>query len=87
VRPRVADDQASKTRVTDEYVCAEPEHEIFDANRARRRDGKCEVIGARRFVEEIGWTADTECGVLTKGLAQAKPRGIEILQEPITQLK
>jgi len=69
--------EAPESLVADEYVGTEAEHEILDPELASRGDGPCQILGRCCIVEEIGWTADPECGVLSKWLISLESRAVE----------
>src|SRR3954469_4856591 len=68
VARRVPDDESAKALVADEDVGAEAQHEIIDAELSGGGDRPCQIVGRCCIVEQIGWTADPECGVLTERL-------------------
>jgi len=80
----VSYDKAAKPFITNENVCAEAEDEIVDPKLACRADRPCQIIGRCGIVEEIGGTADLECGVLTERLASLEPLRLQSsLQLPV----
>ena len=72
----VADHEASKSLVSDENVGSESEHEIFDVEITGSGYSPCQIICRCCIVKEIGWTADLECGVLSKRLIALEPLGV-----------
>src|SRR4051794_32842290 len=56
VARRVPDDEAAKALVADEYVGAEPEYEIVDAEISGGGDRPCQVVGRCCIVEQIART-------------------------------
>jgi hypothetical protein len=73
---RVSDDQTAKSLVSDEDVGAQAENEIIDTELAGGGNGPCQIICRCGIVKEIGWTADLECGVLSKRLFALEPLGV-----------
>jgi hypothetical protein len=69
--------EAPESLVADEYVGTEAEHEILDPELASRGDGPCQILCRCCIVKEIGWTADLECGVLSKWLISLESRAVE----------
>src|SRR6185437_8299625 len=72
----VADHQAAKALVADQYIGAQSEHEILDTDLSGGADRPCQIVGRCCIVEEIGWTTDLECGVLSKRLIALEPLGV-----------
>jgi len=73
----IPDDKAPESPVADEDVCTEPEYEILDSELTGSSDSPCQILGRCGIVKEIGWTADLECGVLSKWLISLESRVIE----------
>ena len=78
----IADYQAAESLVANEYVGAESENEILDTELACRGYSPCQIVSGCCIVEDIGWTANTECGVLTEGLVTLYATALQ----PINQL-
>lgn len=73
----ISDDEAPESFVADEDVGTEPEYEILDSELTSSSDGPCQILGRCGIVKEIGWTADLECGVLSKWLTSLESRAVE----------
>ena len=73
----IADDEASESLVADQDVGAEAEYEVLDPEIAGNGYGPCQIFCRCGIVEEIGWTADPECGVLSKWLISLESRAVE----------
>ena len=74
---RIPDDETPESFVADEDVGTEPEYEILDSELTSSDDSPCQILGRCGIVEEIGWTADLECGVLSKWLISLESRAVE----------
>ena len=70
----IPDDEAPESFVANKDVGAEPEYEILDSELTSSGDGPCQILGRCGIVKEIGWTADLECGVLSKWLISLESR-------------
>lgn len=73
----ISNDESAKPLISDEYIGAESENEILNAELSGGCHRARKIVGACRFVEEISGTADAERGVLTEGLVYAKPRSLK----------
>lgn len=73
----VADDQSPESLVADKDVGTEPKDEVLDSELTRGRDSPCQIFRRCGIVKEIGWTADLECGVLSKWLVTLESRAVE----------
>ncbi len=73
----IPNDETAEPLVADEYVGAETEHEILDSEVTGGGDSPCQILRRCCIVEEIGWTADPECGVLSKWLISLESRAVE----------
>ncbi len=73
----IADDKAAKPLVADENVGAESEHEILESKLSRGSNCPCQILDRCCIVEEISWTTNPECGVLSKRLIALEPLGVE----------
>ena len=73
----VADDEAPEPLVADEYVGTEPQDEVLQFELTGCSDSPCQILRGCCIVEEIGWTADLECGVLSKWLIALESRAVE----------
>ena len=59
----ITDNYATKSAIPDENVCSRAQKEVRNPNGTREYDGVREFIRGHRIVQEIGWAADSECGV------------------------
>ena len=73
----IPDDETPESLVTDEDVGSEPKYEILEPEVTGGSDSPCQILGRCCIVEEIGWTADPECGVLSKRLISLESRAVE----------
>jgi len=73
----IPDDETPESFVTDEDVGTKPEYEILDSEVTSGGDSPRQILGRCCIVEEIGWTADPECGVLSKWLISLESRAVE----------
>ncbi|MEA2761319.1 MAG: hypothetical protein QOD47_603 [Gemmatimonadaceae bacterium] len=73
----VPNHKAAESLVADEDVGAEPEHEVLHPQVTSGGDSPCQILGRCCIVEEIGWTADPERGVLSKWLISLESRAVE----------
>ena len=73
----IPDDKSPESPVADENIGTEPEYEVFDSEFTGGTDSPCQIFGRYCIVVEIGWTADLECGVLSKWLIALESRAIE----------
>ncbi len=74
---RIPDDEAPESLVADEDVGTEPEYEILDSEFTGSANSPCQILGRCCIVEEIGWTADLECGVLSEWLISLESPAVE----------
>jgi len=77
VTRRVADDETSESLVADQNVGAESEYEVVEVEIPGGSNCPCQILGRCCIVEEIGWTTDLECGVLSKRLIAFEPLGVQ----------
>ncbi len=63
--------QSPKALIANENIGAESENEPRNVQFARGEYGVCEVIRSKRFVHDIGRTADAERGVWSEWLITA----------------
>ena len=73
----IPDDETPESLVADEDVGTESEYEILDSELTGSSDSPCQILRRCGIVEEIGWTTDLECGVLSKWLISLESRAIE----------
>ena len=73
----IPDDKSPESPVADENIGTEPEYEVFDSEFTGGTDSPCQIFSRCCIVVEIGWTADLECGVLSKWLIALESRAIE----------
>src|SRR3954463_11467382 len=84
---RVPDDEPAEAFIADEYVGAEAEHEIVDPQIPGGGDRPCQIVSRCCIVEQIGWTTDPECGVLTKRLIPLEPLRIHTIRQLPVQVR
>jgi hypothetical protein len=78
---RISDYQPTESFIANQYVGAEAENEILYAEISCSGDSPCQIIGRCCIVEEIGGTADLECGVLSKSLIAFESLAVESINQ------
>ena len=78
---RISDNKTSKSTVADQDVGAEAEDEVVDSEVSGGGNSPCQIVGGCSIVEQIGWTADPECGVLSERLVTFEPLAVESINQ------
>ena len=69
--------ETPESLVADKDVGTETEYEILDFEITGSTDSPCQILGRCGIVEDVGWTADPECGVLSQWLISLESRAVE----------